>query len=79
MEAKFNHFDHNGNAVMVDVSDKAVTERTAVASGKIRVNDAVMQAILQGTAKTGDGESGRDHGHQTDLQSDPHVPSAVPE
>ena len=39
MEAKFNHFDHNGNAVMVDVSDKAVTERTAVASGKIRVND----------------------------------------
>lgn len=33
MEAKFNHFDHNGNAVMVDVSDKAVTERTAVASG----------------------------------------------
>ena len=54
MEAKFNHFDHNGNAVMVDVSDKAVTERTAVASGKIRVNDAVMQAILQGTAKKGD-------------------------
>lgn len=43
MEAKFNHFDHNGNAVMVDVSDKAVTERTAVASGKIRVNDAVMR------------------------------------
>ena len=54
MEAKFKHFDHNGNAVMVDVSDKAVTERTAVASGKIRVNDAVMQAILQGTAKKGD-------------------------
>ena len=42
MEAKFNHFDHSGNAVMVDVSDKAVTERsTPVASGKIRVNDAV--------------------------------------
>ena len=82
MEAKFNHFDHNGNAVMGDVSDKAVTERTAVASGKIRVNDAVMQAILQGTAKKGDVlgvASCRDHGHQTDLQSDSHVPSAVSE
>ena len=33
MEAKINHFDHNGKAVMEEVSDKAVTERTAVASG----------------------------------------------
>ena len=30
-----NHFDNKGNAVMVDVTDKNVTEREAVATGKI--------------------------------------------
>lgn len=54
MEAKFNHFDEHGNAVMVDVSEKAETNRIAVASGKIRVNQDVMQAIVNGTAKKGD-------------------------
>ena len=34
----FTHFDEKGNAVMVDVSEKEVTSRVAVASGKIRVN-----------------------------------------
>ena len=33
MENKMTHFDSDGNAVMVDVSEKSVTERTAVASG----------------------------------------------
>ena len=32
---EWNHFDENGNAVMVDVSEKEITERIAVASGKI--------------------------------------------
>lgn len=54
MESTFNHFDERGNAVMVDVSEKAETGRIAVASGKIRVNQAVMQAITSGTAKKGD-------------------------
>lgn len=40
--------------IMVDVTDKAVTERTAVASGCIRVNEAVYQAITERTAKKGD-------------------------
>ena len=31
MEAKFNHFDAAGNAVMVDVGGKAPTERAAAA------------------------------------------------
>lgn len=48
------HFDASGNAVMVDVSDKAVTSRVAVARGKILVNEAVMDAIVNGTAKKGD-------------------------
>ena len=33
MSQGFNHFDENGNAVMVDVSGKNVTYRTAVATG----------------------------------------------
>lgn len=39
---------------MVDVSDKDETARTAVARGRIQVNEAVMQAVVQGTAKKGD-------------------------
>ena len=50
----FNHFDENGNAVMVDVSAKEITERIAVASGKIHVNREVMEAIVNHTAKKGD-------------------------
>ena len=37
MSGKLNHFDQHGNAVMVDVTDKNVTEREAVATGKIFV------------------------------------------
>lgn len=54
MENNFNHFDCNGNAVMVDVSEKNITLRTAIAKGKIFVNDKVMEAILSQTVKKGD-------------------------
>ena len=37
MSQGFNHFDENGNAVMVDVSGKNITYRTAVATGEIHV------------------------------------------
>lgn len=50
----FNHFDESGNAVMVDVSGKDVTARTAVATGSIRVSAEVMEAVRNGTAKKGD-------------------------
>ena len=49
-----NHFDAQGRAVMVDVGDKPITQRTAVASGRILVNEAVYRAITEGTAKKGD-------------------------
>ena len=42
MREKLTHFDEKGNAVMVDVSEKEVTSRVAVASGKIRVNAGIM-------------------------------------
>ena len=50
----FTHFDDRGNAIMVDVTDKSVTERIAVASGKIHVSREVFDAILNGTAGKGD-------------------------
>jgi cyclic pyranopterin phosphate synthase len=49
-----NHFDNNGNAIMVDVTEKEVTERLAIAKGKIKVNRDVFEAIKNGTAKKGD-------------------------
>ena len=54
METKFSHFDSKGNAVMVDVSEKNITERTAIAKGKIYVNSEVMEAVLNQTVKKGD-------------------------
>lgn len=50
----FNHFDEKGNAVMVDVSGKSVTSRTATAKGSIVVSPEVLTAIREGTAKKGD-------------------------
>lgn len=54
MENGLTHFDSQGNAVMVDVSEKNITHRVAIASGKIFVNEAVYDAIVQGTVKKGD-------------------------
>ena len=49
-----NHFDKNGNAVMVDVSDKPVTHRTATAAGSIQVSPEIMAAVKSGNVKKGD-------------------------
>ena len=54
MMGEFTHFDSKGNAVMVDVTDKEITERVAVAGGVIAVNEEVYEAIKNGTAKKGD-------------------------
>ena len=43
------HFDQDGNAWMVDVSDKDITTRTAVAEGFITINDAIYERIAAGT------------------------------
>ena len=51
---KLNHFDENGNAVMVDVSDKPVTHRTATATGSIQVSPEIMAAVKSGNVKKGD-------------------------
>lgn len=54
MENKLTHFDSKGNAVMVDVSEKEVTSRTATAKGKIFVNKHIIEAVLNQTVKKGD-------------------------
>ena len=54
MENKLTHFDENGNAVMVDVSDKPVTHRTALATGSILVGPQIMERVESGTVAKGD-------------------------
>ena len=49
-----NHFDAAGNAIMVDVSQKADTVRQATAAGRILVSSDCFEAIRSGTAKKGD-------------------------
>ena len=47
------HFDQDGNAWMVDVSDKDITSRTAIAEGFIAINDVIYERIAGGTIKKG--------------------------
>ena len=48
------HFDGAGQAHMVDVSDKDVTDRTAVAAGAILMSAETLALVEAGTAKKGD-------------------------
>ena len=50
----FTHFDAEGRAVMVDVSDKAETERTATARGSVLMQPETLKLILEGGFKKGD-------------------------
>ena len=48
------HLDASGAANMVDVSDKAVTDRVAVAEGRIAMQRATLDLALSGSATKGD-------------------------
>jgi cyclic pyranopterin monophosphate synthase len=52
--AGFTHFDKEGKARMVDVSDKAETERTATAKGSVIMQPATLALIKEGAVKKGD-------------------------
>lgn len=54
MAEGFTHFDESGNAVMVDVTEKAVTARIAVAEGTILCNRAIIEAVRSQNIKKGD-------------------------
>ena len=51
---EFTHFDEQGNARMVDVSEKEITHRVAVAEGTIRISREVMDAVKGNKVKKGD-------------------------
>ena len=53
-EPHLTHLDASGAANMVDVADKAVTDRVAVAEGAVRMQQATLDLILSGNAKKGD-------------------------
>ncbi|HBE92491.1 MAG TPA: cyclic pyranopterin monophosphate synthase MoaC [Gammaproteobacteria bacterium] len=48
------HFNNAGEAHMVDVGDKAVTRRRAVAEGRIHMQPETLSMISQGSHKKGD-------------------------
>ena len=52
--ANFTHFNQNGEAIMVDVSQKDITMRIAIAEGSIKVNQEVFRSIKEQTNKKGD-------------------------
>jgi cyclic pyranopterin phosphate synthase len=52
--AGFTHFDKEGKARMVDVSDKAETERSATAKGSVIMQPATLSLIKEGGVKKGD-------------------------
>ena len=54
MSGKLSHLDDAGHARMVDVSDKEITQREAVAEGFVSMNSATLALATSGTAKKGD-------------------------
>ncbi|MGZ8300455.1 MAG: cyclic pyranopterin monophosphate synthase MoaC [Rhodoplanes sp.] len=51
---KLTHLGRRGEARMVDVSEKAVTDRLAVAEGRVVMTPATLDLVLRGNAKKGD-------------------------
>ena len=54
MSEKLSHINDEGNAHMVDVSDREVSQRSASASGKVLLSKSVLSLIAQGTTPKGD-------------------------
>ncbi|MDD2540431.1 MAG: cyclic pyranopterin monophosphate synthase MoaC [Desulfuromonadaceae bacterium] len=50
----FNHFDESGHAIMVDVSAKQPTMRTAIAAADVRLSPELLTAIRAGSVAKGD-------------------------
>jgi cyclic pyranopterin phosphate synthase len=54
MTGRLTHLDDDGRAHMVDVSEKDVTERVAVAEGRITMAPATLAMIVDGRVPKGD-------------------------
>jgi cyclic pyranopterin monophosphate synthase len=53
-DSQLTHLNDRGEAQMVDITDKAITKRTAVAGGQVRMSLSTLEAILAGNAPKGD-------------------------
>ncbi len=51
---KLTHFDAGGKARMVDVTEKAVTQRIAIATGSVVMKPATLRIVREGRAEKGD-------------------------
>ncbi len=51
---QLNHFNQRGEAHMVDVGEKNISQRIAIAEGTIRMQTDTLQRIVQGSHKKGD-------------------------
>ena len=54
MTSNFTHLDESGTAKMVDVSEKIVSVRSATATGKVRVSQAVIDLVNKKELPKGD-------------------------
>ena len=50
----FTHFNEQGRAKMVDVGEKPISQRVAVAAGRVLVNEKTFSLIQSGGMKKGD-------------------------
>ena len=51
--SELTHFDEKGQAIMVDVGPKQITERLAVAHAKVYMKPETLELIIQGATKKG--------------------------
>lgn len=54
MNKSLTHFDKDGRVNMVDVSDKDITQRVAIAAGRVRMHVDTLDLVKSGNAKKGD-------------------------
>lgn len=52
--SQFTHIDDQGNAIMVDVSEKQATTRTSQAEGFVYMTDETLSMVMEGSHKKGD-------------------------
>jgi cyclic pyranopterin phosphate synthase len=50
----FNHFDDQGRAIMVDISAKSATMRTAIATASVYLSKEILRNIIEGKVAKGD-------------------------
>lgn len=54
MSSKLTHIDSTGQADMVDVGDKNISSRVAIAQGQVKMLPETLEMIISGNAKKGD-------------------------